>query len=265
MLFPVTPGSVFELLLVLGGLLLTPLMALHARRRSITLRALPGLDLLHDRMAGLAEAGAAVQIATGANQSGGQTLLPSGETLGSLQLAGRVAEAAARRAGTVTADAGDITSYLALRGLVHSAYQRAGFGADYRGTHVHLLAHNAPTAYAAGVAAQMRDAPALAVVAGNYGAEALLISEEAAARQVPTIAATPNLLALPVLTLSADATLVGEDLFAAEAYLADAPRPAARLLTHDLLRRILLGLLALGLLWQLAARWLPALGIPALS
>ena len=106
---------------------------------------------------------------------------------------------------------------------------------------------------------------AASVVAGNYEAEALLISEEGWRRDLPQLAATTSLAALPVLAISADTTLIGEELFAAEAYLSDASMPKSRLLTQDALRWTVLALLLGGLIWQLLAVLQPSLRLPPLA
>lgn len=265
--FPVTPGSVLELLLVLAVLVLTPVFLLRARAgRLPRFRELPGIVLIRARAASLAESGAALHLATGANQAGGDLLTPTAETLASTLIARRVAQEATGRGGNIVATTGDITAHLALRGAIRAAYRQAGFADEYRGEAVQLAAQNAPAAYAAGVAARYRvESVAASVVAGNYGAESLLITEAGAAQSVPQVAAATSLSALPVLTISADATLIGEELFAAEAYLTDDSRPKARLLTHDALRWLVVTLIAIGVIWQLLAVVLPGLGLPRLS
>jgi hypothetical protein len=56
--------------------------------------------------------------------------------------------------------------------------------------------------------------------------------------------------------------MIGEELWAAEAYLSDDAAPKARLLTHDALRWLLIVLLLLGIAWQLFA---PGFGLPSLG
>jgi hypothetical protein len=89
------------------------------------------------------------------------------------------------------------------------------------------------------------------MLVGGFQQELLLPGEEAAQRDLPQLAGSTNTQALPLMILSTPATLIGEEIYAAEAYLAP-PGPAqARLLTQDLLRTIVILLLILGLLYQL--------------
>lgn len=264
MQFPPSPASILLLALLLITVPLVLVYALRARTAAAhTFRPLPGVARLRALFSDVAESGKPIHVATGANQGSIAASTPSAETIASLLIAQRVAEETTRRGGNVAATSGDLATHAALRGATHQAYRRAGFGSEYRADNIQLVAHNAPTAYAAGVAARYRaDDVAASVVAGSYGAEALLITEEGVARNVPQVAAASSLAALPVLALSADATLIGEELFAVEAYLSDAAAPKARLQTHDALRWVLLVLLIAGLVWQLVA---PSLGLPVLG
>jgi hypothetical protein len=181
-----------------------------------------------------------------------------------LQISDRLAELAIRRGGSTIVTSGDIVNHLAVRGTLHRVYREAGQSHDYRATQAALVAHQAPIAYAAGVAARYRDQPIdMSVVVGEYGAEALLISEEGNRQRLPQISGTTSLSALPVLTLSTTATLVGEELFAAEAYLSDAASPKARLQTLDLLRFVVVLLIILAIVYRLLDATL-GLGLPAL-
>lgn len=264
MLFPTDPASIL-LLLLLG---LTPLLvlgfALRVRSARVPVfRALPGIARFRTLFSDVAESGRPLHVATGANQGSAAATAPTAETIGSLMIAQRIAEQTTKRGGTVAATSGDIIAHLALRGTLRQAYRGAGTVSDFQADDVQLVAQNSPAAYAAGVSARYAAEPiAASVAAGNYGSEALLIPEEGAAHAIPHLAAATTLSALPVLALSADATLIGEELFAAEAYLSDAVAPKARLLTHDLLRWLLVALLLGGLGWQLLALAgvLPGLG-----
>jgi hypothetical protein len=247
------------------ALLLTAVYALRARSGHLPrFRSLPGIEYLRALFSEESESGRALHVATGTGRF--SAVGTTAETFASLLIAQRVAEATTQRGGHVTATSGDIVAHAALRGTIHGAYRQAGFGADYQPRSVQLVAQQAPAAYAAGVAARYAAEPiAASIVAGNYGPEALLISEEGVERGIPQVAATTSLAALPVLALSADATLIGEELFAAEAYLSDAPSPKARLLTQDALRWTILMLLLGGVVWQLIALFQPGLGLPLLA
>jgi hypothetical protein len=264
MVFPSTPAAVLLLLLLVSTVLLVLVFALRVRSgRLPVFRPLPGITRIRTLFGEVAESGQPLHVATGANQGSIAQTAPTAETIGSLLIAQRIAQETTKRGGTVAATSGDIVAHAALRGTFHQAYRQAGYTSDFHADSVQLVAQNSPAPYAAGVAARYRVEPmAASVAAGSYGAEALLIAEEGAAHNIPHVAATTSLAALPVLALSANATLIGEELFAAEAYLSDAAAPKARLLSQDLLRWIVIALLLGALVWQVLA---PLLNLPALG
>lgn len=64
------------------------------------------------------------------------------------------------------------------------------------------------------------------------------------------------------MMLTTSATLIGEEIFAAEAYIAPDGPAQARLLTQDTLRTAVIVLLVAGFLYSLIQ---PSLGLPTLS
>lgn len=96
---------------------------------------------------------------------------------------------------------------------------------------------------------------------GGFGQEYLLIGEDGAQRGLPQVAGTTGSVALPLMVLTTASTLLGEEIYAAEAYIAP-PGPAqARLLTQDALRTGVIALLIGGFIYALVQ---PALGLPPL-
>jgi hypothetical protein len=225
-------------------------------------RQLPGIVAFTRRMDEVVETGRPVHVATGGSESG--AIGPTAASLASLVIAQRIGEEVTRRGGTVITTVGDITALAAARGSLRQAYRGTGLAGDYRSSNVQLVAHQSPIAYAAGVTRRYDTEPIdSSVVVGDYGAEALLIGEEGAARHVPQLSGATSLSALPALTLSTGATLVGEELFAAEAYLTSSTLPQARLLTQDALRRVVVLLLVIGVLYQILGAML-GFNLPAL-
>ena len=132
---------------------------------------------------------------------------------------------------------GDAVAHLALRGTLRQAYQRAGLGQDYDPTNVQMLAHQDPMAYASGVTTLYgRQKLEASQMIGSFGQEFLLAGEDGQQREVPQFGGATTTTALPLVYLTTQATLIGEEIYAAEAYLARSPAPLARLLTQDALR-----------------------------
>jgi hypothetical protein len=201
-----------------------------------------------------AETGRAIHLSPGSGAVGQRTTTL--ETVAGLLAAERVATEAALNGAPVLASSGDAVAHLALRGFLRQAYQRAGLGQDYNPVNVQLLAHQDSMAYVSGVTTLYGRQPLEASqLIGSFGQEFLLAGEVGAQDGIPQVAGAATTTALPLIYLTADGTLIGEEIYAAEAYLARAPEPSARLLTQDVLRTIVI--LAVLVLLVLAALGLP--------
>jgi hypothetical protein len=166
-----------------------------------------------------------------------------------LLAAERVASEAALNGAPILVSSGDAVAHLALRGSLRQAYQRAGLGQDYDPVNVQLLAHQDPMAYSSGVTTLYgRQNLEASQLIGVFGQEFLLASEVGAQREVPQLAGATTTAALPLVYLTADGALIGEEIFAAEAYLARSPAPLARLLTQDTLRTVVIAAILILLL-----------------
>jgi hypothetical protein len=229
--------TLFLLVLVLAviGLTLWHHARVLAGRNPFTLRPLPGLDLMRRALARGAETGRAIHLSPGSGAVGGRA--STAETVAGLLVAERVAAEAALNGAPILVSSGDAVAHLALRGSLRQSYQRAGLGQDYDPVNVQMLAHQDPMAYASGVTTLYgRQKLEVSQFNGSFGQEFLLAGEVGAQRDVPQIAGATTTTALPLVYLTADGVLVGEEIYAAEAYLARTTAPQARLLTQDAMR-----------------------------
>lgn len=239
-------------ILVLMALAVTVATLIHhgamIRGRRPSLRQLPALAVLRRSLGRGAETGRALHLSPGAGTIGNRST--TAETIAGLLAAERVASEAALNGAPILASSGDPVAHLALRGTLRQVYSRAGQMQDYDAAHVQLLAQQDPMAYASGVVTLYgRQRLEVSQLFGSFGHEALLLAEDGAQRDVPQVAATTTSTALPLFMLTAESTLIGEELFAAEAYLASTPEPQARLLTQDLLRTVIIILLLAALVY----------------
>ncbi len=96
-------------------------------------------------------------------------------------------------------------------------------------------------AYAAAVSAMTReDRTGAHIMVGSFGSELALIMDAAYRGQQPVVAMSDDLSGQAVAYGLADASLTGEELFVASAYLGDAPSGQALALTLDALRWLLI-------------------------
>jgi hypothetical protein len=142
----------------------------------------------------------------------------------------------------------DPTLLFAAQDVIHDAHERVGRSASYRSTDVQLVAPN-PTAYAIGALEVIRDERvATNVMTGPFGAEYLLMAEPGAQRDIAQVAGSDALNAQPLIYATADPVLIGEELFAAGAYLTDRPEHVASLWVQDILRLLIVAAIVIGIL-----------------
>ena len=84
------------------------------------------------------------------------------------------------------------------------------------------------------------------VTVGDFGDTYLLLGEQGRQRNIPQVAGTTNPASLAGAIMTANGTLIGEEIYAAEAYVAPTPLGIARLLTHDAIRWLLIAILIIG-------------------
>lgn len=238
---PLPPSTLLLLIVLLIVVIFTFLY--HERVRTgkmiVSARPLRALEIIRRALANGAETGRALHLSPGPGSVGGRG--STAETIAGLLMIERVATEAALNGASILASSGDAVAHLALRGTLRQSYQRAGLGQDYRPANIQMLAHQDPMAYASGVTTLYgREKLELSQMLGAFDQELLLAGEVGDQLGVPQIAGATSTNAQPLAILSCEATLIGEEIYAAEAYLASAPSAQARLITQDVLRTVVI-------------------------
>jgi hypothetical protein len=104
-------------------------------------------------------------------------------------------------------------------------------------------------AYAAGVNGIMqRDKPAACMYMGKFYAESLLFAETGNSIGAIQIAGTASQAQIPFFVTACDYTLMGEEYFAASAYLSRKPELIAGVKTQDMVKLMLISFIGVALL-----------------
>ncbi|MCI0395472.1 MAG: hypothetical protein L0332_02265 [Chloroflexi bacterium] len=142
---------------------------------------------------------------------------------------------------------GEGTLLPAAQDSLRGAYKAAGRPGDFSTSQAEFIASDEfPFAYAAGVTSESRQANVGSnLLAGRFGAELALITEASVRTNVEQVIASDNPVALGVAAAMTEELLIGEELFAAGAYLQGRPDQIASLQTQDVLRLIVSGLVLL--------------------
>jgi len=209
------------------------------------LRPIAAFRTLRGLLGRAAESGKVVHLALGSSELGGdQTAVIS---IGLTVLRYLADQGAAFGVSPVVTVA-DPMLMLAAQDVMYRAYQQRGLAGSFRSTNVHMIAPD-PTAYAIGAQDTINEERIAAnVMIGNFGEEYLLVGEAGAQREIVQIVGSNSINAQPWMLVTSDHVLLGEELFAAGAYLTRRPEHIASLYLQDTLRVLIVIAIAIGVL-----------------
>jgi len=133
---------------------------------------------------------------------------------------------------------------------VRQAYLDAGAPDAYQPNNIRYLSEE-QFAYTAGVdGIMLREKPAANLYLGSFFAESLVLAETGFTTGAIQIAGTANVHQLPFFVVACDYTLMGEEFYAATAYLSTEPRLVGTLKGTDYMKVLLMALIAAGVLLE---------------
>lgn len=223
-------------LVALAALLLLGLTLLK-RKSPPKLRLISALTRLY-RLIGLSvEDGTRMFVALGRPS----LLTPrGGAPLAGLAMLRQLAERTSQSDRPPVAGAGEASVALLAQDTLQAGFQAAAAGELYQPTSGRLLGMTAFSAAAGGMPIIRLEQVSTSVLAGDFGAEAALLAEAADRENVSTVGGTGDLTGQAALFASAGEALIGEELFAAGAYLGAGPAHTASLTVQDVLRWLLI-------------------------
>lgn len=227
-------------LLILAAVLLLAFI-LWRRRSPAALRPIAAYDQLN-RAVGLAvENGTRLHFSLGRG-----SIFPArgASALAGLAMLRRLSERTSVSDNPPVVTSGDASLAVLSQDTLQSGYRAAGAEEQYRFT-TGRLAGLTPLSYAAGTLPAIHDENVSAnVYIGEFGVESALLTEAAERQNSILIASSDNLAAQSVFYASAQEPLIGEELFAAGAYVGAGAAHEASLNVQDVLRwLVVLGIL----------------------
>jgi hypothetical protein len=197
------------------------------RNPSLFIRKIGGLEAVEEAIGRAAEMGRSVYFVHGLDGIG------SLATIAALNILARVARRAAEYDTRVRVMNCDPIVTAVSQGVVQQAYTEAGRPDAYNADDVSLVASD-QFSYVAAVSGMMvREQPAAVFLLGYFYAESLLLAETGAATGAIQVAGTDAYTQLPFFVTTCDYTLIGEELYAASAYLSREPRMLGSLRGQD--------------------------------
>ena len=214
-------------------------------------RAKSGITMFVRKIAGLAAVDEAIGRATEMGRpilylpSGGFAAVSDIQTLASLVILGRVAEKTAQYETKLLVPCSDPLVMTLAQEIVKSSCMAAGRPDAYRAENIRYLT-NEQFAFTAGVdGIMLRERPAANFFIGTFYAEALILAEAGSAAGAIQIAGTDAVTQLPFFITACDYTLMGEELYAASAYLSKEPLLVGTIKAQDFGKLVIVALLLL--------------------
>lgn len=220
-------------------------------------RAKRGAKMFVRRIAGLD----AVEEALGrATEMGRPTLYVPGlssvddvATIASLNILGEVAKKTAKFGTPLIVPNRDPIVYTVAREVVKEAYTSVGRPDAFNADSVFFVTDQ-QFAYAAAVdGIMLREKPATNFLIGMFWAESLILAETGAISGAVQIAGTDAVSQLPFFITACDYTLIGEELYAASAYISREPLRLGAIKGQDYNKLIILALVLGGTILALIA------------
>jgi hypothetical protein len=211
-----------------------------ARKREIFLRRIAGLDAVDEAIGRSTELGKPILYLTGA----GDMSEPS--TIAAAVILGRVAKRVAAYETDLMVPHRDPIVMAVCQEITKQSYLEAGKPDVFKEDSNFFITTDQFSYTAAVDGIMLRKKPAANFFMGSYFAESLLLTETGASTGAIQIAGTDSDHQLPFFVTTCDYTLIGEELYAASAYLSREPVQLGTLRGQDIGKAVVLGMLGLG-------------------
>lgn len=237
-------------LLVMLAFSLTVLVSIRRARMNphIFLRRIPGLDAVEEAVGRATEMGRPILYLTGSGELSGSGDPSDISTIAATVILGDVAKRVATYGTGLKVPHRAAIVMAICQEIVKESYLAAGRPDAYK-EETNFFITRDQFAYTAAVDGMMlRERPAANFFMGYYYAESLLLAETGAATGAIQIAGTDAEYQLPFFITTCDYTLIGEELYAASAYLSREPSLVGALRGQDIGKGFILGVLLFGTL-----------------
>lgn len=235
--------------LLIGLLLFVSFLLINRRRArragGIYIRPLPGLQALDEAIGRATEMGRPVLYVPGSGD------MSEVGTLAAITISGRVGRRVAELGCDLRIPCYDPVVAALIDGAVQQSYREANRIDSFVPGCVYYVSAT-QFAYCASVTGtMMRERTAANIYMGSFYAEALFLSETGNLTGAVQIAGCDQVTQLPFFVCSCDYTLLGEELYAASAYLGREPDEMATIAAQDWAKALAVAVVVLALLLEM--------------
>lgn len=228
------------------------------RGKKLFLRRIAGLEAIDEAVGRATEMGRPVLFVAGTQD------MDDVQTLAGLTILGRVSRTIAQYDSQINMPCRSSLVMTAGREMIKESYAMAGRPDAYSDDMVHYTTDEQFGFVAAVNGIMVREKPATCFYLGAFFAESLILAETGNSIDAIQIAGTAMPAQLPFFVAACDYTLIGEELFAASAYLSNEPKQLGSLKGQDLGKVVAMAAIVIGVVavtaseaWQIdSMTWL---------
>ena len=208
--------------------------------RKLFVRRIAGIDAIEEAVGRATEMGRPVLYVPGVQD------IDDIQTMAALVILESVARTAAQYETKMIVPTNYPVPFTLAQEMVKNGYLEAGRPEAYDPNSVRYITSEQFAYVAAINGIILRDRPAANLYLGPFFAESLILAETGFSTGAIQVAGTANVHQLPFLVVACDYTLIGEELYAASAYLSREPKLLSTLKGSDYMKVVIIFLLLLG-------------------
>jgi hypothetical protein len=243
--FNTTRASVMAFVVVYFLLVLYYMQLAQSGRKPFV-RRLAGIDAIEEAIGRATEMGRPVLYVPGILD------IDDIQTVAGLVILESVARLTARYETQIRVPVSYPIPFTIAQEMVKSSYLNAGRPEAYDPDSVQFVSPEQFAFVAKITGIMLRDRPAAHIFMGAFYAESLMLAETGFSTGAIQVAGTANVAQLPFFVVACDYTLIGEELFAASAYLSGEPRLVGGLKGADMLKVLVILVVLLGCVLETA-------------
>ncbi|HEC79356.1 MAG TPA: hypothetical protein ENI34_09520 [candidate division WOR-3 bacterium] len=225
--------------IIIFVILLAYFVVMARTGKKLFVRKIPGLDAVEEAVGRATEMGKPILYIPGLGD------IDYTATIASMNILGEVAKKIARYDTPLIVTNRWSVTYTVSKEVVKEAFATEGRPDKFKEDYVRYLTE-AQFGFAAAVnGIMLREKPATNFFIGRFWAESLIMAETGSQTGAIQIAGTDSVLQLPFFIAACDYTLIGEELYAASAYLSREPLLMGSLKAQDYGKLIVLAIILL--------------------
>jgi len=233
----------FSILFVCGAIIYCITAAKSGK--SFYIRKIAGIDEVENAVGRATEMGRTIIYVPGIHD------MDDVQTLASMSILGRVSRIAAENDTRIDVPVSRSLVMVTAREIVRESYSKVGRPDSFQDDQVRYMTDD-QFGYAAAIDGLfVREKPATIFLIGAFFAESLIMAETGNSIGAIQIAGTAQPAQLPFFVAACDYTLIGEELFAASAYLSREPKLLGSLKGQDMGKALFLIAIVVGIILQI--------------